>query len=255
MNHLGWIAALPLWAGCQVVPTASVTPRYVALELDGDIGVSGAGTVVSSSTTGLGIDDDTSLNPRADVSWLGFDVWATWYDARFAGQGRAEGQLDLGGVVINVGDPVASELDLMMATGAATYDLIPGDTIDLGIGLGYGYVDFDAEIRSLSTGEAVGSAETFGMPLLAVRGAIEVGALELSAIIAGLKAKASGDEVELFDADLMLRWHFLNVGSVQGGAVLGYRVTRIDADYEHLGSRVEADLDFAGPYAGLTIQL
>ncbi|MEM7310654.1 MAG: hypothetical protein AAF682_28530 [Planctomycetota bacterium] len=243
-------------ASCSVVPTASITPRYGPLEVDGDVGVSSLGTVATTDAESLGMEDDDSVfSPRADMSWLNFDAWASWYDARFAGNGIAEGQLDLGGVVIGIDDPVVSELDMFLASGAVTWDLVPSDLIDVGVGLGYGLVDFDAEIRSLTTGAEIGTQESFGLPLLAARGAVDFGDIEASLVVAGLAVKADGDEISMLDGDLMVRWYFLNAGPAQGGIALGWRLTRVEAEYGQLGSRLESDLAFSGPYAGLTIQL
>jgi hypothetical protein len=255
MKLLVSCAAL-LLSACQVVPIVGLTPRYGPVELDGEIGVSSQSTVVTSTTDALGIEeDDGVLSPRVDFSWGGFDTWASWYDARFAGTGTAEGQIDLGGTVIAAGEPTDSELDILLGTSGLTYDFVPGETFDLGVGLGVGYVDFDANITSLTSGESVQSAESFFMPLGAVRAAWAFSTFELSAVVTGFAWKVDEDEVEVFYGDAKLSWKFLHAVDMQGGLVVGYRLTSVSANYEQDDSTFDTELDFAGPYAGLTIQL
>ncbi len=243
-------------AACNSVPTAALTARYGPMDLEGDLGVSSAAAVVTSTSEALGIEEDSSvLSPRFDLSWLAFDIWASYYDMSLEGQGTAEGEFNLGGVVITAGEPTDTAFDMMLGTGGVTVDLVPGETFDLGIGLGFGYVDFDASITSLTTSLTVNSTENFLMPLAAARAAIEVSSLELSVSAAGFSAEIEGDEATVVDGDAMLRWHFLDAGPLQGGLVAGYRLTTIEALYESDGSTVDADLEFSGPYAGLTIEL
>ena len=240
---------------CNVIPEASVTPRYASLEASGDLGISGAGALVTSDVETLGLDDEGALAPRLDFSWLSFDAWVSYYDVEYSGDGTAEGQFDLGGVVITGGTPVRTELDLLLATAGLTYDFIPTDLVDLSLGAGYGFVDYDASLTSLLTSEVIQSDESFGLPLLAARGAVEFLDCELSLVIAGLGGEVEGDEVLLLDGDLMFSWDFLDAGPAQGGLVLGYRLTSIEAEYGQSGSRIDAELEFAGPYAGLTLSL
>ena len=231
------VGAAAFFAGaCGVVPSLAVTPRVGPLSVRGEFGASssGAGT---TSLAGLGLDDDPGLiAPRIDGGWLRLDGWASWYDARFAGTGVAQDELDLGGAVLATGEPTDTEFDLLLGTTALTFDVVPGDTFDLGLGFGAAYVDFDARIDSLSSTESLHAAATFGLPLVA----------------AGLSWKDGDDELSVFDGDLMLRWSFLEAGSLQGGLVVGYRRSSVEARYEDGGSDVDASLDLDGPYAGLS---
>jgi hypothetical protein len=253
-----WAACvLALGAGaCNVVPSVAVTPRFGPLEIDGELGASSGAAVATSSAEALGLGEDTGvLAPRFDASWLAFDGWASYLDARFAGTGTAEGQLDLGGVVIAAGDPTVSEIDILLGTSGLTYDLVPGDMVDLGIGIGFAYVDLDASVTSQTTSQTVRAAEVFTLPLVAARAAVSAGDFELSIVAAGLSIEIDGDELEVFDADAMLRWTFLDAGPAQGGIVIGYRMSDVAARYDDGASTVDADLGLDGPYAGISIEL
>ncbi|MCI0548055.1 MAG: hypothetical protein L0027_12330 [Candidatus Rokubacteria bacterium] len=250
---LGLVAALA--AGCNTVPDLAVIGRYGPMDFDGDIGVSSSGVVATTSTESLGIEeDDGVISPRVDFSWLAVDVWGSFYDAQFEGEGTLEADMDFGGSTITAGEPTDTVFNLMLGTSAITLDLVPGDTFDLGIGVGFGYIDWDAEITSQTSSETIASTETFFMPLAAVRAAIEWSSLELSVLVAGFAVNVEEDEAEIFDGDAMLRWHFLNAGPMQGGVVAGYRMTMVDALYESGGSTFDADFEVSGPYAGLTLE-
>ncbi len=250
------LGILALAASCNAVPSASVTPRYGPLGLDGDIAVSASVASVRSSADALGADeDDDGLAPRADADWGPFDAWVSLYNGDFGGRGVAEGQLDLGGVIITAGDVVDSELELSFVDGGIVWDLIPGETVDLGIGLGAASIDFDANIRSVTTGLEVGASESFTVPVLAARGAIAAGDFEISVVATGFGIDTGIDDVTFMDADAMAAWRFLGGDTVSGGLVIGYRYAMVEADFGSFGSDVEADLELSGPYLGLTLQL
>ncbi|MCZ6596306.1 MAG: hypothetical protein O7B99_01560 [Planctomycetota bacterium] len=238
------------------MPGIAVTPRYGPSEADGDIAISSIGMLVRSSVDQMGVEqDDSVFSPRIDIDWGPVDITLTTFDALYEGSGTAEAQLDLGGVVISAGDRVDSKLDLFLFFSAVTWDFVPGDTFCAGLGLGYGIVDFKADIESLSTGDSIGSAETFGIPLLVARAGVSTGRLDVSLLLSGLAARADGDEVALLDADLFARYELVSHGVVAGALSLGYRYIMVDAEYDTLGSGVDADLDFQGPYFGLTLEL
>ena len=252
------IAAALVWSatGCSIIPHASVTPRYGPLEPDGDLAVSSGPTSIGSTVDGLGFDEDRGVfSPRADLSFGGFDLLLTGYEGDFSGEGTAEAQLDLGTVVISQGDPVASSLDLMVLNGALTYDFVPTRLVDFGLGLGARAVAFDGEIRSLTTGLSIASDESFILPTLAARAGAALGPVKLSLDWSGLSGSASGVDAEIQDFDLMASLDFESFLGFYGALSVGYRFLVVDVEYEEDGGDVAADLEFSGPFFGLTLGL
>ena len=246
--------ALAFLAGCNAVPDLSITPRVGRLALDGDIGVSSSGTIVSSSVEGLGLgNDETIFSPRVDCAWGPLDLSVAGYRAEVAGTGAAEASLDLGGVVINAGDPVRSGLDFSTYTAGLTYDFVPGNTFDLGLGIGVQSLDFDATIESISTGASIRSQESFLLPVLAARAELQLGSFGFTALASGLSGKASGVDATLINLDLAARYTFARGHGVNGDLVLGWQTMSLDVQYTDQGSDVAANLDIGGPYLGLTI--
>ena len=56
-------------------------------------------------------------------------TYTSFVDGRLAGDGVAESQLDLGGAVINAGDPTRSDLELLVSKASLTWDVVPGDLV------------------------------------------------------------------------------------------------------------------------------
>lgn len=248
------LALALLACGCQLTPSLVVTPRLGMLDVGGDVFVSSSNASVATDADDLGFDDDGSVfEPRVDFSWGPAHVMGTVYSASYEGTGTAEGQLDLGTVTINAGDQVESVLDVTSVNLVTTFDLIPTELVDLGIGLGVRVIDFDGKVTSLSTSESIASNETFALPVAAARAAVGIGPFELSLVGSGLAGSYDGIEASVLDLDLMGEYTFEEFLGFHGALVLGYRYISVAVDYTDSGSDVDADLDFQGPYIGLSL--
>lgn len=252
------LAASVLWAllacACQLTPSLVAIPRYGGLDISGDVLVSANSASVGSDVGELGFEDDSSVfQPRLDFAWGPAHVAASAYWAEYEGTGTAESQLDLGGVVISAGEQVESSLELTSANVVATFDLVPTDIIDVGIGLGARYIDFAGNVRSLSSGNSIASAEVIALPVAAARVAVALGPFEVSAVGSGLTGSYSGIDATVLDVDVMGEYTFERFLGFHGSLVVGYRYITIEVDYTDQGSDVEADLDFSGPYVGLAL--
>jgi len=241
-------------AGCSLIPSASITPRLGPRAIRGDIAVSSSGVSVASDAETLGFDEDSPLlQPRADFSMGPFDFMGSYHDALYEGSGRAEGQLDLGGVIINAGDAVDSELDTVYANLVATMDLVPTDLVDVGIGLGVSYVDFDAMVSSST--DTLRSSEAMVVPLIALRGEAELWFLRANVHVHGMSGSYGGVDATLLEYDAFLAYELADFLNAYAAIVVGYRELLIDVEYSDQGSDIEADLRLGGPYFGLTIGL
>lgn len=241
-------------AACNVVPELSVTGRLGRVGLDGEIAVSASDSSVASSTEGLGLEDDeTVFAPRVDLGVGPLDLTIEGYQARIQGEGAAEAMLDLGGVVIEEGDPVRSKLEYRTYAALLSYDLFPGDTIDLGLGLGAQSLDFEATIESLESGDAITSGESVLLPVLVLRGEIEIGSFGVGLLASGISGKANDVDATFVNLDLQARFTFAELTRVHGDMVLGWQTMILDVEYQEQGSGVAADLELGGPYLGLTL--
>ncbi len=253
MRSLLQSCSLGLVASCSLIPSASITPRIGPRSVEGDILVTSGSTSTGSDAETLGLDrEDALFQPRADVSFGPFDFMASFHDAHYEGEGTAESQLDLGGVIINAGDTVESELNVRYTSALFAWDLFPTDLVDIGIGLGASSIDFDARVTATSSGNTVESAEEIIVPLLVLRAEVELGDLKTNLYVSGLSGSYNDVDATLLDIDLFAQYIFWDLPLSYGAINAGYRYLAIDVQYEEDGSDVDADLEFSGPYVGLS---
>lgn len=248
--------ALSFLGACSIVPSVAVTPRLGQLTPRGDIGAadSTVGISASADVEELGFDADTVFQPRIDFGWGPLDIVGTYDSATYEGDGTATADLELGGVTITAGTPVSSNLDVTTINVIGTFDFIPTQLVDVGIGIGARSVDFDALIEEQGGGNMIESSEQFVLPVAAARAAVALGDFQIVAIGSGLAGDYDGVEGTILDIDVMASYDFDFVG-FYWGLVAGYRYMQADLSYEDEGSDVDADLTFDGPYFGLTIGL
>jgi len=248
------VLALVLAASCQVVPDLTVTPRYGTREVSGDLLITSGPATSTADAEVLGLEEDDGVfSPRVELSWLGFDLWASGSSALYEGEGTLEETFDLGGITIMIGDDVASSLDLTTAQVAITWDLVPTDALDVGLGVGVAYFDFEAEITSLTTSQTLRTAEEFVMPVLAARIEGDIGPVRANVVGAGLTGSYEGAEGTYFDVDAFLEYELSDLVGFHLGIQVGYQAAVFDFEYDDDDGRTIADLTFEGPYVGLSL--
>lgn len=245
-----------LAAGCSA-PRIWTTQRLGPVEVDGSISVTNGGAGASSSADALGLErDDSSWSPRVDLDLASMHVNAGRFASHHEGTGRAEATLSVGGSTINANDTVNSMLDLELTTVAITFDFVPTEVLDVGLGIGGGVLEYDAFFQSTTTSQIVESNESVPVGFLAGRVASRLGDFLLSVDLAGLEISLDDDELMYLDADAAVAWSFFDpVGPGFGELVLGYRHIQTDIEVNESNERVDADLDFSGAYVGLSIGL
>jgi len=254
-----WAAALAVCAaatGCAA-PTVSVTPRALWLAVDGEIGAKSEavmGSLERTDTNDLGLAEQPAIfAPRAEVDWGPAHVFLDGLAASYEGTGNVDQTLSIGGITLNNNAEVETELDLAFARGLLTFDLVPTDVVDVGIGLGVGLYDLGAKITDVAMMQTESTEQTVPVPLAAGRLATEVGPIQLSGILSGIHVPLDELTVTLFDADVAASYEFASFTKLGGHVVVGYRHIGLEADYEDSGDEIEADLRFSGPYAGVAI--
>ena len=249
-----WLLPLTLATSCNIVPSVRATPRLGTLELSGDLAISSSGITAEADMESLGfVDDGNVFGPRVDIAWGPVDIVATGYESSYEGEGVADVTLDLGGVTITAGEAVSSSLDLTTIGVLATWDLVPTDVVDLGLGVGVTAIDIDASITSLTSGDTIATDEAAPFPVVAARAAVRLFDLELSGIASGVAVEQSGVDATYFDLDLMASWTFERFLGFHGALVAGWRQVVLDAEYEDDGSDVLLDFELSGPFFGLTL--
>lgn len=243
--------------GCAA-PTLSTRQRLGVLSISGDVKVSTDGGGAASSAEGLGFDRDGSVyEPRVDVEWGGAHLAFDWFASQHSGEGTAESdlQLDPGGDTIFAGDQVSSDLDLSLAKLAFTFDLVPTDFVDVGLGFGLGAFSYDAVIEAPMTSARIASDESFPIAFLAGRGAVRLGDFAVELDVGALHFAYQGDRLAFLDVDAAVSWRFWSRGPAFADLAVGYRALGTDLRYGDQGGVVEADVDYAGGWIGLGLGL
>ncbi|MFN0007317.1 MAG: hypothetical protein ACKVXR_05365 [Planctomycetota bacterium] len=236
--------------------SVSVVPRFGPLDVDGRIGVNDAssGLTARNDLDDVGIDrDNTVLGARADLEVGGMHTTLALSDSSHGGSGTLAAELSDGTTTIPAGTDVESDLDLTIGEAMVTWDLVPGDTVEVGIGLGATIFRVDSSFQAPSTGDEIATDETVPIPLLAARVGLAFGDFDVSAVLGGMRLDIDGESNSFYDLDFMARMRIFGQEDVFAGAlVLGYRHVDLSAEYEDSGSRVEAHVRIRGPYIGFS---
>lgn len=257
LRRSGLALLLALTASSCALPRIRASARLGQLDLDGSIGASSSGSAIQSSASALGLDKDKAVpEARVDLDWLGVHVGLSQFGSRHEGRGTAQTTLSLGGgPSITAGTPVDSMLEVELTTARVTWDVIPTRFADIGIGFGVGYYDYEVDVRSLATISRVRSDESFPIAFLALRAASQIGPFEAVGNVGALDVDLGSDELSYYDVDLSVGYRFFKKLKAQGQVTLGYRMLMTDLKYSDRGGEVEADLEFSGPYLGLTFSI
>ena len=252
------LAVLVHSLACASCASVKVIPRLGQMNIDGHIGIADASTGVTATNDldTLGLDDDSSVfSGRVDLQGGGAHATFALSSSSHGGTGVATATLDDGsGSTVMAGSMVDSDFDVTLGEAIVTWDLIPGEAIELGIGLGASVFDLDGALTDLTSGDTVDANQAVPIPVLAVRGGIDLGRLDFSALLGGVDVNIGGDEASFYDLDLMARLElFGKGGKVLGDVVLGYRYVDLQVDYEDGSEAVDAAVRLSGPYLGLSI--
>lgn len=245
---------LAMLSACSA-PRVDATATYGQLSIDGRFGVQAGPVAATSKFSDLGVDEDTSVpGARVDLDFGSPHLSLGYMSSDFSGDGTTTSEFSQQGVVIPVGTDVRTQADLDIYSAAFTFDLVPSDTVDVGIGLGAAIVDVRGAIDQIGGPNSIDVDQILPLPLLAARAELDLGSLELSGALSGMDLTLNGDSVSVIDADFSVLYRFLGgEDRLSLGARLGYRYMNIDADYEDRDDNVRLDMGVDGPYLGLTV--
>jgi hypothetical protein len=247
------LLALTLLGSCYGLPKAGFTPRFLSMDIEGDISVSTVVATGAADFESLGLQKDSgSFAPRADFEWGAFELTLANSSTNHSGSGVINEELDFGGVVIPSG-AVQTDFELGLTELIMTWDVIPGDSVDVGIGFGVTLADVDMNIASLDfSGIEYSTEEALPIPMLAGRLGLELGDFNFEALVAGLSVDVEGNSVTVTDMDVALRYNLIDLGGeVMGAISAGWRSFDLDYD-EDTGEAEDINIGFSGPYIGIS---
>jgi hypothetical protein len=251
-----------LTAACALVAPAcstltAVRPelRLGALDVSGDLGVSAAGGAIQagSSWSALGLDDERYVEPVLDVDWDDWHVEARGLTIDYGGTGTAQAAINFGGGGISVSEPVATDVDLGLATASAVYDVLGTDAVDVGLGAGVGWLDYSLDVRSLQTSNSVATDNDLPFAFLTLHLSKDIDLFELRVAANGVVWSNDAEELSYYDVDARAGYRLFGYGA-NGVVSIGWRFLGIDYQYDDRGRRTFVDADFNGPFASFIVE-
>ncbi len=244
------LAALP---GCTT-PRMLLIPRVQSAKLSGSLAASASGVslVRNDLPSDLGLAErETEAGARLDLAF-GRGRWTLAYaPASFSGHGTLSADVSADNVTLPATTVVDSKAEMNIGTALWTYDLLPSEVFELGLGLGLHTLEYRMEITDGSSTVAID--KTVPIPVLALRLGASFGQFGFSALASGLKATGGTGAVEFVDLDLLGCYRIPTGERLSLAAVLGWKQTRIDLDYTEGGDRRATEFQISGPYLGLSL--
>ncbi len=248
--------ALNLALAACATPSFDVQPRYGRPEISGTAGATSGGVGGSADLEQAGLEDDEALSARVDLDFGSAHLIGLADAPQFEGSGTLDVSVSDGTNTIAGGAPVDSKLDLAHYDLALVFDLIPGDTFELGLGFGAAYFDLDFRFEESGTGTIVASEEQVPVPFLALTGAVWLGPVELAAFAGGMEYTYDNDTLSFLDLDAYARCKlFGGHRLLRTSLVVGYRLTQFELDYDDANTQIDTDFTIQGPYVGLEVML
>lgn len=254
---IAFLTAALLITGCGV-PTGRFSARGGPLYLDGGVSSTRGGDVVQAqaSVDDLGLDDpEIAFQPKAEVDWGGLNLSLDGFSVGYEGTGIATADLEIGGqppIVPGVG--VDTSLDLTYVMLKATWDFIPGDLLDAGIGLAGGIVDYDLSIHEVRGIGTFDTSKTVPIVYPVIRVGSLLGPVRIVGYLGGLGLSLNGDKIKYIDGELYAGVRLFGEESrFKGWMSLGYRYIDFTYEYDSGDSDLDLDATISGPYLSLEI--
>ncbi len=254
---------MALMVGLPGHPSSHAAPRVTAglrvafLDIDGNFGIVPSIDLIglTSSASALGLKEETVFQPHVDFNWKDWHLWLIGFQAEYSGSGTADTTIQIGNFPpITKGTPVRTDVGFKYLTANFVYDIIPTDSVDIGVGLGGGLVNyelaFQSEVSSLSA--SLDNTLPFVFPM--VRVAKEIGSFGFTGTFGGIAVEFGAHDITYLQLDLGINYRFFDQDKKpRGYLTLGYQFFNMDYVYEDQGSIGIIDVILSGPYLGLAL--
>jgi hypothetical protein len=254
LAHLCIASATALVPAC-IAPAVDVVPAGGVYSLEGDVGATESGSVVTSDVESLGLDgEEMGLQPRVDLRWTGMRLSIQALAADFSGDGVTEGTIEIGGKTIPVDARVHTDLGLADLKSTLTWDLVPSDVVELGLGVGIAVLAVDLHMVETNGPGEIDTERSIPVPLAAGRFGLHLGRLGMYAELGYMDISVTEGDLELAEYELGASVDLFGGGSHAAGRLVGgWRGLHTDALIEDDETNVDADLTMAGPFVGFLL--
>jgi hypothetical protein len=230
-----------------VSPTLDVGVHYGEYSLDGGLGFGSGGISGTTPLRRIGLGDDSPVGASATVGLGSTMLLFSATTPSFKGSGTLDADIQIGDVIIDAEANVTSKLNVGMYQGLLLFEIIPGSTVDLAIGLGVNMLDLSGSFTE--NGEdptKLSLDQAIPIPVLATRAGVELGPVGLSALVTWMGVSYEGSDLDALDLDLRAQMDIF--GPMIGYA--GYRNTSLDIFYKDESDFGDFDVSISGFYIG-----
>lgn len=249
MKHILLGSPLLLVAACAA-PQFEATPHYGLAQLSGDFAIATGGITGTNDVEDLGIDDDEGApGMRVDLRWGSPHLSVAVSDTSWSGTGTTTAELSQGAVTIPAGSNVETDVDLTCGNAIVTFDFVPSDVVEVGLGFGLEAASVQTRVRQVGLGVGIDTDEEVPIPVVALRAGVDLGPVSVDGLLAGISIDYSGDSLTFYDLDLRGRWEMWDHAHL----IVGYKRWVVDLEYEDGAENVELDVTADGPYFGIAI--
>ncbi len=245
------VLALSLLGACAA-PQFQLAASYGELTPKGDVSlVNGGGATANNSLDDLGLDSaEATPALRADFKWGVPHLTLATQSSSWDGNGILS--VDFGG--IGTGTAVDTELELALHRSVLTFDLVPTDLFELGLGFGVSLIDIKGSVDESAGALSENFDESLPVPVLAARIGGKLWKLDCELLLSGLKVDVDGNSATYLETDLNARYSIFGApGELGGGIIAGWRQVSLQAAYDDGSDAVDLDLTFSGPYLGVQL--
>jgi hypothetical protein len=239
------------------LPGLRVAPRYGLYEVSGEGAVGAGPGSASFDLEQAGVDSVEAVGVRADLKFGLTHIIATADLPEFDGTGTLGAAIDDGmGNTIPANTPVRTQLDFALANGLVVFDLVPGDTFEVALGVGAAYISVDQRYLDVGSMVEVRVDEDFILPVLAGVFAFHLFSYEVGAMVSGISADYDGDSVFFFSGDIYGRMKlFGGTHRVRGSLTAGFWLNQTEIEYADGPGFVETEITLMAPYIGVEFSL
>ena len=259
------LAVPALFAGCfspgHIQPTRiaeeesefvfDLTIREIDFEFAGEASILqplglGLGLSASADDDQLNLDDHKFTSPRLDLWWDNKHLTVSSVRTGHAGLGTAD-VIVVPPTVISTS--ISTDFEIASDNLALTWDLASSKEVEAGVGVGLSHIGIDVDITSISVSTvSVDEDEEGYIPTLAFRFGWLKEPLNVELLYQWLK--------DYTDVELVLRYEFLRYAEDKKPAAYlsaGYKSIGVDTDWDSNGYDLDIDVEFKGPWVGLSV--